>query len=252
MPDLITIVNKLIGHKTVAAVSARQLHERLGVRRDFSTWFSQHTKGDDWRNGNDYSVFNLEGENPHGGRPPMDAALSIQMAEHIAMLTRTTKGREVREYFRKSRDERDALVSKSLPQVKNPAHQLLIDTVVRLDEVEQRALCAERAAQAADLRAERAEGKADMLLDAHRMTVQEFVLKNGLLHQFPETQWSAISRWIRTFCEQYSLAFVPVPVVGQRWTDENNYPIQAIMAWLRHEQRKPQQITLVPHTQKGG
>jgi anti-repressor protein len=89
MSHLITITEKLVGQKTIQAVSARELHEKLGVKKDYSSWFSQHTS--EWRNGNDYSVFTLEGENLSGGRPASDATLSIQMAEHIAMMSGSKK-----------------------------------------------------------------------------------------------------------------------------------------------------------------
>lgn len=140
----------------------------------------------------------------------------------------------------------------SLPQVRNPANQMLIDTIVRLDEVEQRALCAEEAAHAANLRATRAETKADMALDdAHRMTVEEFILVNGLIRQFPHTKHGEYARWLGDFCLQCNLKTPKAPVLGKSWDKEKSYPLQALAAWLRYEQRRPQQITLVRPPDEG-
>jgi phage anti-repressor protein len=124
MPDLIPLHTHTIGDKALTAVSARWLHEQLKIKKDFTDWLRQYTLKDDWREDKDYSHFPLEGENPQGGRPKGDAALSIQMAEHIAMMTKTTKGREIREAFRQARDERDTLRVRQ-PQALTPAQMFL-------------------------------------------------------------------------------------------------------------------------------
>lgn len=237
---LIAINNHTIGRKAIPAVSARELYTKLGLKRQFANWLDTYTKGKDWQQGHDFEVFNADVKNPEGGRPEKDAALSIEMAEHVAMMTRTTKGREIRHYFRQARDERDMMrAGHALPHVKNPAHQMLIDTIVRLDEVEQRALQAEE-------RATRAETKADMALDeTRRMTLEEFVLINGLLRQFPLTRLASYSSWLKDWCTQYNQRIDKAPVLGKSWDKELAYPIQALAAWLRYEQKRPQQITLV-------
>lgn len=125
------------------------------------------------------------------------------------------------------------------PKVRDPAIQMLIDMAMQLDEA--RALAAE-AKHVATI----AETKADLALeDAHRMTLEEFVLKNGLLRQFPRSHFAAYSRWLKDFCLENGLHVPKVPVYGQSWTDENGYPLAALAAWLRHEQRKPQQVRLL-------
>ena len=98
-----------------------------------------------------------------------------------------------------------------IPQVKNPANQLMIDTIVRLDAVEQRAFEAER-------RALVAETKADLALaDAHRMTVDEFVIKTGLLRQFPPESHARLGKWLARFCLDYGLEVQKAPCVGKSW-----------------------------------
>mgnify|MGYP001611890435 CR=1 FL=1 len=154
------------------------------------------------------------------------------------------------------------------PRVKNPANQLMIAAIIRIDDLEQdvaRHEAVQKAHQQAilDTQAQtiatqaqaiealqqsvRAETKADMALDeAHRMTIEEFVVKNGLLHQFPETAWKSMAAWLGTFCQQWGLTVVPMPVMGKRWVTENGYPWQALAALQRYECQRARQIALVP------
>lgn len=132
-----------------------------------------------------------------------------------------------------------------LPQVKNPAHQMLIETIVRLDEVEQRALYAEQAAHTAELRATRAESKADIILGRYRMTIEQFVGAQGLLHQIPHSTFGAAARWLGDYCLQQNWDAPELPVDGRRWPTEKSYPIEALMRYVEYLRKRPQQITLV-------
>jgi prophage antirepressor-like protein len=128
------------------------------------------------------------------------------------------------------------------PKVRDPAIQMLIDMAVQLDE-------ARTIANEAKHVAAIAEAKADLALaDAHRMTLEEFVLKNGLLRQFPTAQFNRYTAWLKTFCQSYGLPILPAPVYGKSWDHENEYPLGALAALLRHEQTRPRQVALVHST----
>jgi anti-repressor protein len=79
-------------------ISGRNLHTFLGIGRDFTNWmkqmigygFSEHT---------DYEVYAKNGENPNGGRPSVDYAMTIDMAKEICMIQRTEKGKQARQYY---------------------------------------------------------------------------------------------------------------------------------------------------------
>jgi hypothetical protein len=161
------------------------------------------------------------------------------------MMSGGKKGDEVRAYFLAREQQAIALEKQvTAPQVKNPAHQILIDTVVRLDAVEQRAQEAER-------RALVAETKADLALqDAHRMTLEDFILKNGLLRQFPAAQWPTHTAWLKTFCQGWGLSIQKVPVYGKAWDHENGYPLSALGAWLRQATTQPRQGQLTVLTKE--
>ena len=137
MSELIRIESSVIGTQTVSSVSAKELHERLGIRRGFTAWIRQYTESVDWTENIDFAVFSFYGENPHGGRPSIDYALSIRMAEHIAMLTRTDAGTAVREFFRRMRDERNAMMHDQ-PMGELQILQRAVAHLVRIDEEQKR------------------------------------------------------------------------------------------------------------------
>lgn len=91
-----------------------------------------------------------------------------------------------------------------------------------------------------------AEAKADIALqDTRVMTLRDFVLKNGLLRQIPESAWGRCAEWLRKWCEMSLQSIPKVPVWGQRWSDENGYPLEALQALLHYEQTRPRQMGLI-------
>jgi len=76
-------------------VSARDLHDALEVGTPYDKWFPRMCEYG-FSEGTDFSTKMSEST---GGRPAMDADISIDMAKEICMIQRTEKGREVRKYF---------------------------------------------------------------------------------------------------------------------------------------------------------
>ncbi len=99
MKDLINIEKRVIGANETNAVNARELHETLGVKQDFSHWIKKQIKTLGIELNVDYVVFVIKGENLKGGRPQQDYIITTDTAKHISMASRTLKGKEVRNYF---------------------------------------------------------------------------------------------------------------------------------------------------------
>ncbi|GGD04878.1 phage antirepressor KilAC domain-containing protein [Enterococcus wangshanyuanii] len=80
-------------------VSARDLHRALEIKTRFSQWVTQNFKP--FRENVDFSsVVVTTQQNQYGGLKELqDYAMSVEMAKHIAMMTGTSKGFEVRDYF---------------------------------------------------------------------------------------------------------------------------------------------------------
>lgn len=81
-------------------VSARDLHELLEVKKDFSDWIKIYVNNSDYgfEDGLDYTTFkgNSTESTP---RPRIEYILKLDMAKELAMLSKVEKGKEVRRYF---------------------------------------------------------------------------------------------------------------------------------------------------------
>ena len=80
-------------------LSARELHEFLEIETPFKKWFGRmaeygFSQKIDYREVMDKIV-----QNPKGGRPSTDYEITLDMAKEIAMIQRSDKGKEVRQYF---------------------------------------------------------------------------------------------------------------------------------------------------------
>lgn len=79
-------------------INARDLHKELNVKTRFSQWVTQNFKH--FREGTDFtSVVSTTVVNNNASRLLDDYAITVEMAKHIAMMTGTPKGYEVRDYF---------------------------------------------------------------------------------------------------------------------------------------------------------
>lgn len=88
------------GHDTLTqAVNARELHAFLKSRQDFSTWIKNRIADYDFVENQDFVVFHKNMENPQGGRPSIEYAITLDMAKELSMVERNEQGRQARKYF---------------------------------------------------------------------------------------------------------------------------------------------------------
>lgn len=80
-------------------VSARDLHEALEVKSNFTTWFNRMCEYG-FREKIDFKTCfpKMESES-HGGQNMIDHEISIDMAKQICMIQRSEKGKLYRQYF---------------------------------------------------------------------------------------------------------------------------------------------------------
>lgn len=98
MNDAIQIkISKSEGGKTV--VSARELHAQLKIETPFMKWFSRMCEYGFIKNQDYAEVSDKKVQNPVGGRPSTDYAITIDMAKELCMIQRTPIGKQCRNYF---------------------------------------------------------------------------------------------------------------------------------------------------------
>lgn len=81
-------------------VNMRNVHNALGVGKDYSTWIKDRIMRYGFEKGSDFEVFPEIGENPeNGGRPRNEYYFTLDAAKEIAMVENNEHGREIRKYF---------------------------------------------------------------------------------------------------------------------------------------------------------
>lgn len=92
-------MNEIITVNTdTQTVSARELHKGLCIEKRFSAWFE--TNSQNFIEGEDFtSVLTSTVVNNGAERELQDYALSVDMAKHICLMSRSEKGKEVRQYL---------------------------------------------------------------------------------------------------------------------------------------------------------
>ena len=76
-------------------ISGRALHEFLEVKTSYKDWFPRMVEYG-FTEGTDFCSILSEST---GGRPATDHAIKLDMAKELAMIQRTEKGKQARQYF---------------------------------------------------------------------------------------------------------------------------------------------------------
>jgi len=131
MNELIAVTPRMMGEHETSTVNARELYRFLSAKKDFSSWIKKQIERARLIEDRDFLTVTLKGEGGNiglGGRfDAKEYFLTLDAGKHIAMLSGTEKGFEVREYFIEC--ERQVQIPKSLPQNYKEALLQLVDQV---------------------------------------------------------------------------------------------------------------------------
>ncbi|MCR4258270.1 phage antirepressor KilAC domain-containing protein [Streptococcus uberis] len=122
------LINVTLNDNHEPIVSARQLHQTLDIKKRFSAWFEQNIKG--FVEGYDFT--GVPGGTPvKGGNGNTqyldDYALTLDTAKHLAMMSKTDKGQEVRAYFiqiEKDYNSPEKIMARALLMADKKVHKL--------------------------------------------------------------------------------------------------------------------------------
>lgn len=92
-------VVEVIEYDGKQAVNARELHEKLGNKKQFANWIQLRIEQYGFVENQDFQVFNQKVKNSNGGRSRKEYALSLDMAKELCMVESNDAGRRIRKYF---------------------------------------------------------------------------------------------------------------------------------------------------------
>lgn len=93
--NLIAVSESTINEELVQTVNARELHEFLQSKQRFADWIKARIEKYEFTQDVDFITIHSSMTSP----PTIEYHVSLDMGKELAMVERTTKGKEVRKYF---------------------------------------------------------------------------------------------------------------------------------------------------------
>ena len=120
------LINITLNDNHEPVVSGRQLHEALGVKTKYADWFNRMIEYGFTEN-QDFLLLKNEQQTGRGGHNKVDHIIKLDMAKEIAMIQRTDKGKEVRQYFiqvEKDFNSPEKIMARALLMADKKVHKL--------------------------------------------------------------------------------------------------------------------------------
>lgn len=120
------LINVNVNDNQEPVVSGRQLHEALGVKTPYSMWFDRMVEYGFTEN-QDFLLNNFVKQTGRGGHNKVDHIIKLDMAKEIAMIQRSDRGKQVRQYFiqiEKDFNSPEKIMARALLLADKKVHQL--------------------------------------------------------------------------------------------------------------------------------
>ena len=120
------LINITLNDSHEPVVSGRQLHEALGVKTKYADWFNRMIEYGFTEN-QDFLLLKNEQQTGRGGHNKVDHIIKLDMAKEIAMIQRTDRGKQVRQYFiqvEKDFNSPEKIMARALLMADQKVHKL--------------------------------------------------------------------------------------------------------------------------------
>lgn len=210
------IIKVIADEQGSQVVSARDLHEFLESKRDFSNWIKIRIKKYGLIENQDYTSFNKIVERENGASTRIEYALTLDTAKELAMVEGNAKGKEARQYFiaceKKFREE-----AKPLSQI-----DVLIQSAMAIKENQERTARLEKQQQENENRL--------LQLEAKNQTRPECYTVAGYASLINKPINLALAKIIGVEAKKICKAneWVIDKTHDPRWGKINVYPLEAI------------------------
>ena len=129
------LINVTLNDSQEPVVSGRQLHDALGVNSNYTTWFDRMTDYGFIENQDYILLSNFGTQTGRGGHNKLDHIIKLDMAKEIAMIQRTERGKQVRQYFiqiEKDFNSPEKIMARALLMADKKIHKL--ETQIEADK----------------------------------------------------------------------------------------------------------------------
>ena len=120
------LINVTLNDNQEPIVSGRQLHEALDVKTKYADWFNRMIDYGLAEN-QDFLLLKNEQQTGRGGHNKVDHIIKLDMAKEIAMIQRTERGKQVRQYFiqvEKDFNSPEKIMARALLMADQKVHKL--------------------------------------------------------------------------------------------------------------------------------
>jgi putative P1-type antirepressor-phage associated len=120
------LINVTLNDNQEPIVSGRQLHEALDVKTKYADWFNRMIDYGFAEN-QDFLLLKNEQQTGRGGHNKVDHIIKLDMAKEIAMIQRTERGKQVRQYFiqvEKDFNSPEKIMARALLMADQKVHKL--------------------------------------------------------------------------------------------------------------------------------
>lgn len=120
------LINVTLNDSHEPVVSGRQLHEALEVKTKYADWFNRMVDYGFTEN-QDFLLLKNEQQTGRGGHNKVDHVIKLDMAKEIAMIQRTERGKQVRQYFiqvEKDFNSPEKIMARALLMADQKVHKL--------------------------------------------------------------------------------------------------------------------------------